>query len=58
MSLLGNEFDVRCILHGQVSFAAVNHINVLHEVMKGYKGSDPSLYLSVLSDQCHSLLKF
>ena len=37
MSLLANEFDVRNILHGQVSLAAVNHIYVLHEIMNGCK---------------------
>ena len=26
---------VRCILHGQVSLAAVNHICVIHEAMNG-----------------------
>ena len=37
VSLLANEFDVPRILHGQVSLAAVNHINIIHEVMNGYK---------------------
>ena len=37
MSLLANEFDVRSVLHGQVSFAAVNRIYVIHEAMNGYK---------------------
>ena len=35
VSLLANEFDVRSVLHGQVSLAAVNHINAFHEVMNG-----------------------
>ena len=30
---VGNEFDVRSILHGQVNLAAFNHIFVVHEVM-------------------------
>ena len=34
-SLLANEFDVRSILHGQVSLAAVNQIYVFHETMNG-----------------------
>ena len=37
MSLLVNEFDVRSVLHGQVSMAAVNQICVIHEAMKGCK---------------------
>ena len=36
-SLLGNEFDVRSFLHGQVSLAAVNQICVIHEAMNGCK---------------------
>ena len=37
VSHLANEFDVRSILHGQVSFAAVNQICVIHETMNGCK---------------------
>ena len=33
MSLLSNEFNVRSILHMQVSLAAVNQIHVIHEAM-------------------------
>ena len=33
VSLLANKFDVRSILHGQVSLAAVNPIYVIHEAM-------------------------
>ena len=29
--------DVRSVLHGQVSVAAVNHICVIHEAMNGCK---------------------
>ena len=32
VSLLGNKFDVRNVLHGQVSLAAANQIYVIHEV--------------------------
>ena len=32
--LLVNEFDVRSVLYGQVSLAAVNQICVIHEAMK------------------------
>ena len=32
VSLLANEFDVRSILHRQVSLAAVNQICVIHEL--------------------------
>ena len=37
VSLLANEFDVRGILHEQVSLAAVNQICVIHETMNGCK---------------------
>ena len=29
--------DVRCVLHGQVSLAAVNQICVIYEAMNGFK---------------------
>ena len=37
VSLLANEFDVRSVLHGQASLAAVNQICVIHEAMNGCK---------------------
>ena len=37
VSLLENEFDVRSVLHGQVSLAAVNQICFIHEAMNGCK---------------------
>ena len=37
VSLLANELDVRSVLHGQVSLAAVNQICVIHEAMNGCK---------------------
>ena len=37
VSLLANEFDVRSILYGQVSLAAVNQICVIHEAMNSCK---------------------
>ena len=37
VSLLAIEFDVRSILQGQVSLAAVNQIYVIHEAMNGCK---------------------
>ena len=43
MSLLVNEFDVRSVLHGQVSLAAVNQFYVIHEVMNGCKKSKDTL---------------
>ena len=36
-SLLANEFDVRSVLHGQVSLAAVNQICLDHEAVNGCK---------------------
>ena len=36
-SVISGEFDVRSILHGQVSLAAVNQIHVIHEAMNGCK---------------------
>ena len=35
VSLLTNEFDIRSVLHGQVSLAAVNQICVNHEALNG-----------------------
>ena len=35
VSLLANEFDVRSVLHGQVSLAAVNQICAIHVAMNG-----------------------
>ena len=37
MSLLVNEFDVRGVLQGQVSLAAVNQLCVIHKAMNGCK---------------------
>ena len=37
VSLLANEFDVRRVLHGQMSLAAVNRIGVIHEAINGCK---------------------
>ena len=34
---LANEFNVRSVLHRQVSLAAVNQIDVIHEDMYGCK---------------------
>ena len=33
VTLLANEFDVRSVLHRQVTLAAVNQICVIHEAM-------------------------
>ena len=43
VSLLANEFDVQCVLHRQVSLAAVDQIYVNHEAMKDCKKSNDSL---------------
>ena len=37
VSLLANEFDVRSVLHGQVSLAALSQICVIHVAMNGCK---------------------
>ena len=37
VSLLANEFDVRSLLHRQMSLAAVSQIYVIHEAMKDAK---------------------
>ena len=34
---MANEFDVRGVLHGQVSFAAVYQVCIFHEGMNGCK---------------------
>ena len=47
VSLLTNEFDVRSILHGQVSLAAVNQIYVFHEAMNSSKNLKIHLRLAL-----------
>ena len=37
VSLPANEFDVRSVLHVQMSLAAFNQIYVIHEAMNGCK---------------------
>ena len=37
VQLLVNKCDVLSELHGQVSLAAINQINVIHEAMNGCK---------------------
>ena len=37
VSLLGNEFDVRSVLHGEVSLADVSQNRVVREAMNGCK---------------------
>ena len=47
VSLLANEFDVRSVLHGQVTLGAANQINVIHEAMDGCKILKIHLWLSL-----------
>ena len=47
VSFLTNEFDVRSILHGQVSLAAVNQIYVFHEAMNRSKNLKIHLRLAL-----------
>ena len=47
VSLLVNEFDVRSVLHGHVSLAAVNQICVFHEPMNGCKNLNIHLRLAL-----------
>ena len=42
VSLLANKFDVRSVLHGQASLAAINQMCVIHEAMNGCKKSKDS----------------
>ena len=37
VSLLANEVDIRSVMQGQASLAAVNQIYVIHEAMNGCK---------------------
>ena len=37
VSHLANEFDVRSVMHGQLSLATVNQTCVIHEAMNGCK---------------------
>ena len=52
VSLLANEFDVRSVLHGQVSLAAVNHMYVFHEVRNSCKIK--ACFENVNKDTCKS----
>ena len=36
-TLLANELDARSVVHGQLSLAAVNQIEVIHEATNGCK---------------------
>ena len=47
VSLLANELDVRSVLHGQVSLAAVSQSCVIHEAMNGCKKSNDSLNVNI-----------
>ena len=45
MSLLANELDVRGVLHGQVSFVAVNQTHVIHDDDDKFKFNNASTLL-------------
>ena len=47
VSLLANELNVRSVLHGQVSLAAVSQSCVIHEAMNGCKKSKDSLNVNI-----------
>ena len=47
VSLLANKFDVRSVLHGQASLAAVNQMCVIHEAMNGCKNLKIHLRLAL-----------
>ena len=47
LQLLANEFDIRGVLHEQVSFAAVNQNCVFHGAMNGCK--NPNIYYKLAS---------
>ena len=47
VSLLAIEIDVRILLHGQVSLAAVNQIYIIHEAMNGCKSLKIHLRLTL-----------
>ena len=49
VSLLANDFDVRSILHGQESLAAVSQICVVHEAMNDCKNLR---FIKVLLQKC------
>ena len=58
VSILANEFDVRGVLYGQVSVAAVNQIRVIHEAMNGCKTVSlkdcfENVNISIVSDVGH-----
>ena len=43
-----NEYDVRSVLHGQVSLEAVNQIYVFNEAMNGCKNQRLALEMKIL----------
>ena len=45
--LLANELDVRSVLHGQVSLAAISKSCFIHEAMNGCKKSKDSLNVNI-----------
>ena len=47
-SLPVNEYDVRSVLHGQVSLETVNQIYVFHEAMNGCKNKRLALEMKIL----------
>ena len=47
VSLLANELDVRSVLHGQVSLAAVSQSCVIHEAMNNAKKSKDLLNVNI-----------
>ena len=51
MSLLGNEFNFHSLLHGQVSLAAVNQIDVIHEAIS--KDSLKACFENVNKAKCN-----
>ena len=52
VSLLANKFDVRSVLHGQVSLAAVDQICVIHEAMNLQKSKDSLRLASKMEIYC------
>ena len=54
-SLLANELDVRSVLHGLVSVAAVNQICVIHEANAMLQKSEDSLTVGRI---CEKIVHF
>ena len=57
VSLLANAFDVRSVLHGPVSLAAVNQIRIIHEAMNGCRKQYCLCFSYISNNACEVYLQ-